>query len=277
MAYAKDYTLEEQLIARMARLFKPEDEYQTGAVTFCGMAALTLAKLTRAPRLILRGTGVLSLTHPSIVTGRLKGEEAIEAQKGVEETFIIDMWGGWYMLMSPAQIDQYGNANISLIGDKSRPSVALIGSRGMPDNCTSCPEINWVVTNHIKRTFVPCVDFISGPGWVPERVSGEIKYGHPRFVFSNLGVMDFEPATHRMRLASVHTGVIVQQVQENTGFELAVPVTVPETETPTEEEVRLIREVIDPLGIRRLDHVRGPQAAQVMTEVRERGKALPRA
>jgi len=276
MAYAKDYTLEEQLISRIAKLFGPEDEFQTGAATYCAIAGLILAKRTRAPRLILRGGDRLSLTLLADVVGGLRGEMAIEALKSVEDIFIIDMWGGWYMFMGPAQIDQYGNVNISLIGDKAKPSVALIGARGLPDNCTCCREINWVVTNHTKRVFVPRVDFISGPGWVPERISGDIKYGHPLFVFSNLGVMDFDPETHRMRLASVHTGVTPQQVQENTGFELIMPDPVPETEPPTEEEVRLIREEIDPLGIRRLDHARGQEAAQILAEIREREKALTR-
>ncbi len=274
MAYAKDYTLEEQIISRIARLFGPLDEFQTGAATYCGIAGLSLAKSTRAPRLILRGAGRLSLTLLADVVGGLRGEAAIEAQKGTEEIFIIDMWGAWYMLMSPAQIDQHGSANISLIGDKAKPSVALIGARGLPDNCTSCREINWVVTNHSKRTFVSKVDFVSGPGWVPERVAGDIKYGHPLYVISNLGVMDFDPKTHRMRLASVHKGVTAQQVQENTGFELAMPKSVPETEPPTEEDVRLIREEIDPMGVSRLDHARGPQAAQIMAEIREKEKAL---
>ena len=158
---------------------------------------------------------------------------------------------------------------------KDADHMKRVGARGLPDNCTSCREICWVVANHSKRTFVPKVDFISGPGWVPERIGGDIKYGHPLYVFSNLGVMDFDPKTHRMRLASVHTGVTAQQVQENTGFELVIPDKVPETEPPTEEEVRLIRGEIDPLGVRRLDHARGPDAAKIMAEIREKEKALP--
>lgn len=275
MAYAQNYTLEEQIIARIAKVFGPDDELQTGAATYCGIAAITLAKLTRSPRLILRGTGKLSLNLLADVTGQMRGEMAIEALKSVEDIFVIGGWGAWYMLMGPAQIDQFGSANISLIGDKAKPSVALIGARGLPDNCTSCREICWVVANHSKRTFVPRVDFISGPGWVPERIGGDIKYGHPLYVFSNLGVMDFEPKTHRMRLASVHTGVTAQQVQENTGFELVIPGKAPETEPPTEEEVRIIRGEIDPLGVRRLDHARGPDAARIMAEIREKEKALP--
>ncbi|MBI2917572.1 MAG: CoA-transferase [Chloroflexi bacterium] len=276
MAYAKDYSLEEQIISRIARFFGPNDELQTGAATYCGIAGLILAKHTRAPRLILRGTSRLSLNLLADVVGGMRGELAIEALKTSEEIFVMAGWGAWYMLMSPAQVDMYGSANISLIGDMRKPSVALIGARGLPDNCTNNREINWVVTNHSKRLFVPKVDFVSGPGWVPERASGAIKYGHPQYVISNLGVMDFDPQTHRMRLASAHKGVTPQQVQENTGFELLMPPTVPETEPPTEEDVCLIREEIDPLGVCRLDHARGPQAAEVMAEIRKLETALAR-
>ena len=70
-----------------------------------------------------------------------------------------------------------------------------------------------------------------------------------RRVVSNLGVFDFETPDNRMRLASVHPGVGVDDVVSATGFELVVPEEVPETREPTAEELRIIREVLDPEGL----------------------------
>jgi acyl CoA:acetate/3-ketoacid CoA transferase beta subunit len=70
-----------------------------------------------------------------------------------------------------------------------------------------------------------------------------------RRVVSNLGVFDFDTQDHCMRLASLHPGVSVDGVVGNTGFKLVIPAQVPETRTPTDEELRLIREVIDPKGV----------------------------
>jgi glutaconate CoA-transferase subunit B len=68
-----------------------------------------------------------------------------------------------------------------------------------------------------------------------------------------LCVMDFEPTTKRMRLVSTHHGITVKQVQEKTGFELLISSKVPETEAPTEEQVRLLREKVDPRAMRKLE------------------------
>ena len=71
-----------------------------------------------------------------------------------------------------------------------------------------------------------------------------------RVVVSNLGVFDFDTPDHSMRVRSVHPGVTVDDVQSATGFELAADGSVPETRVPTDEELRLIREVLDPQGLR---------------------------
>ncbi|MDT4929701.1 MAG: hypothetical protein QOF92_2568, partial [Pseudonocardiales bacterium] len=84
------------------------------------------------------------------------------------------------------------------------------------------------------------------------RISGSAaaRFLDLRRVVTNLAVLDFATADHSMRLASVHPGVSVDEVRDNTGFELVVDGAVPPTRTPTDEELRLIREVIDPKGLR---------------------------
>jgi glutaconate CoA-transferase subunit B len=112
------------------------------------------------------------------------------------------------------------------------------------------------------------VDFVCGVGWTKERREGKIKFGGVTKVFSNLGVFDFDTKkTGRMRLLSYHTGVTIDQIQENTSFELIIPKECKETDPPSEEELMLMREVCDPGGIRRMDLGSKEEYARIMQEL----------
>jgi acyl CoA:acetate/3-ketoacid CoA transferase beta subunit len=169
--------------------------------------------------------------------------------------------------MQPVQIDQYGYMNLSLVGDRDRPSAVFVGSRGVPDNTVNGSRTLYFVPNHLKRVFVEKVDFASGLGYGKERKEGRIEWGAPLKIITNLCVMDFEEESGRVRLKSLHTGVTLDQVKENTGFELILPDPVPETEPPTSEELHWIREIIDPSGISRLDFVKGEAFKRVLSEI----------
>jgi glutaconate CoA-transferase subunit B len=110
-------------------------------------------------------------------------------------------------------------------------------------------EIVYFFRAHNKHTFVPKVDFISGFGYGAGPGSranfGMVESDGPKLVITNLAVMEFDEATKKMRLKSVHPGVTVERVQQNTGFELRVPEHVPETPLPTAEELTLLRTEID--------------------------------
>lgn len=148
--------------------------------------------------------------------------------------------------MGPSQIDAHGNTNISCIGDWERPTRQLLGVRGGPGNTLLNPTSYWV-PKHSTRVFTEKVDMVSGIGW--DRGAHEI-----RAVVTNLAVLDFGTPDRRMRLRSVHPGVSVGDVVSATGFELAIPDEVPETRPPDGEELRIMREVLDPKGLRE----RGP-------------------
>jgi acyl CoA:acetate/3-ketoacid CoA transferase beta subunit len=151
-------------------------------------------------------------------------------------------------MMGATQIDRFGNQNIACIGPWAKPKAMLLGVRGGPGNTLNHPTSYWV-PNHSTRSFVPEVDCVSGVGW--DRVpKGSERFHEIRRVVSNLAVMDFETPEHSMRLRSVHPGVTVDEVVAATGFELVVPDDVPETRLPTGEELHLIREVLDPDGLR---------------------------
>jgi acyl CoA:acetate/3-ketoacid CoA transferase beta subunit len=153
-------------------------------------------------------------------------------------------------MMGASQLDRYGNQNISLIGDWHKPKAALIGVRGAPGNTVNHRTDYWV-NKHTKRVFVERVDLVSGVGYDRAAAGGPdvSRYHDVRFIVTDLAVLDFETPDHRMRLRSVHPGVTVADVQEATGFELDVS-NVVETRTPSAEELRLLRDVIDPTGVR---------------------------
>ncbi|HEX3946601.1 MAG TPA: CoA-transferase [Acidimicrobiales bacterium] len=161
------------------------------------------------------------------------------------------VWRGRrHIMMGPSQIDRFGNANISCIGEFAKPKVQLLGVRGAPGNTVNHPVSYWV-PRHSPRVFVDRVDMVSGVGYdraaaVPE--AG--RYLDLRRVVSNLGVFDFDTPDRRMQLVSVHPGVTVDEVVAATGFELVVPDRVTETRQPTAEELEVLDTAIDPAGTR---------------------------
>jgi acyl CoA:acetate/3-ketoacid CoA transferase beta subunit len=159
--------------------------------------------------------------------------------------------GRRHVMMAPTQIDAHGNANISFIGnDHARPKIQLVGVRGAPGNTINHPTSYWVA-RHSARTFVERVDMVAGVGTDAARAAGAAAKHHDlRRVVTNLAVLDFAGPDGTMRIASVHPGVTVEEVQAATGFPLAVEGGVPESRLPTDEELRLIREEIDPKGLR---------------------------
>ncbi len=243
------------------------------AITNCSLVGVSLAQRLHAPNLAVaqqvkgqKGWVWLSNLRFPFAPNQPPADST-ELPFYTEEIFYLQQAGKLNVLMGPAQLDRTGNMNISAIGDWKKPAAVLALARGVPDNTTNGKRVFYVVNNHSKRVFVEEVDFVCGYGWGPLRREGTIRYGGPEKVFTNLGIMGFEQSIGRIRLESVHTGISVEQVVENTGFELVMPDPVPETAAPTDEELRLIREVIDPLGMRRLDFLKGDAYKEAMKEI----------
>lgn len=157
---------------------------------------------------------------------------------------IFDLvWNGRrHVMMGASQLDRFGNQNISCIGPFERPKSQLLGVRGAPGNTVNHPTSYWV-PKHSTRVFVERVDMVSGVGTdkgVPVQL---------RRVVTDLAVLDLRGPDGTMRLVSVHPGVTVEDVQAATGFALHVD-GVAETRLPTDEELQLIREVLDPTSLR---------------------------
>ncbi len=159
--------------------------------------------------------------------------------------------GRRHVMMGAAQIDRHGNQNISCIGEWSEPDRQLLGVRGAPANTANNTTSYWV-PRHSPRVFVERVDMVCGVGYDRAAAAGPsaTRFHEIRRVVSDLGVFDFETPDRVMRIRSLHPGVTVDRVRSATGFELAVPEQLPTTREPTAEELRLIREVLDPRGLR---------------------------
>jgi glutaconate CoA-transferase, subunit B len=155
-----------------------------------------------------------------------------------------------YTFLGGAQIDAYGNLNSTLIGTNyARPKVRLPGSGGANDLASLCRRI-LVVTNHDRRRFVEKLDFLTTPGYLSgpgaREAAGLPPGTGPYRVITDLAVLGYHETTKRMTVLSLHPGVALGQVREATGFELAVSDRLTETPAPSAEELRLLREEIDP-------------------------------
>jgi glutaconate CoA-transferase subunit B len=155
-----------------------------------------------------------------------------------------------YGFLGGAQIDPYGNLNSVTIGDHDHPKVRLPGSGGGNDVGSFCWK-TIAIMQHDARRFIPKVDFLTTPGFLTgpgSREDAGLPPGTgPAYVVSTMGLMDYEPSSCRMRLKGLYPGVTEQEIVSNTGFELIMPDKVDAIAAPSAEELRLLREEIDPL------------------------------
>ncbi len=257
---ATDYTIDELMITVLARQFTNEDQACNGMASFLPVSAFMLARLTHAPHLTwLAGAAGLEPKASKVPASTLESPLWADSVMYIEQ--YGDFWnyalnGRWLtkFCVGAAQLDQFGNANNSIIGsDYHRPKVRLPGTAGLGDMGSIGKLLYYWNPNHGPRSLVEKVDFISAAGYLgggSEREDMGLT-GGPQLVVTNLAVLDFEPDSKRMRLQSVHPGTTAEEVQEATGFELVTPESVPETAPPSVEQVRLIREDIDPDGMRK--------------------------
>jgi acyl CoA:acetate/3-ketoacid CoA transferase beta subunit len=176
----------------------------------------------------------------------------VETYNPYRSMFDLVWWGRRHVMMGASQIDAHGNQNFAAIGgDYAKPKAQLLGFRGAPGNTIQNTTSYWV-PNHAPTVFVEKVDVVCGIGYDRAAALGERerRFHELRRVVTNLAVLDFESPDQRLRIRSVHPGVTVDEVVAATGFELVIPDDVPESRPPTDEEVRLLYEVVDPDGKR---------------------------
>ena len=246
-----DYTLAELCITACAEAWRGDGEILASGIGLVPRLAASLAKLTFSPDLLMTDSEAYLVSEPVPVGPRDGYQPKVEGWMPFRHIFDLLWSGKRHAMTTPTQIDRFGNINISCIGDWRKPKAQLLGVRDIPGNTINHP-CSFFVSNHTPRTFVERVDMASGVGYDPERWAPGVKrdFHELRRVVTNLAVLDFAGPQHAMRIRSVHPGVTLEQVQKQTSFELAVADGLGETRIPTTEELRIIREVIDPHNLR---------------------------
>jgi glutaconate CoA-transferase, subunit B len=269
-----DLTIDELISVCIARQVLDGEVLAQGINTPLVMAGFILAKCTHAPNVRFAsaiGQGLCEDWAP-LGVGRVEdqwlGKALIHVGFATATADLLPKYNP-KEFFRPAQVDAVGNFNNIAFGkDYERPRMRLPGTGGIPDVTTYSEHVYLYVPRHSRVTFVPEVDYVSGLGHVPERIRGR----GPNYLISDMGQFDW--ANGRMRLLSYHPGVTAERIQAKTGFELEIASDVHETPSPTPEEVRLLREEIDPLGVRKLEILSGSARKQHLREILEREGAL---
>ena len=249
----------EVCVVALAECFRGDGEIVANPIGTIPMIAGRLARATFEPELMATdGEAALIANYEAFAWPSGK---VVEYYNPYRSMFDVVWSGRRHVVMGATQIDPYGNQNFAAIGpDYSAPKTQLIGFRGAPGNTVNHATSYWVA-NHSPRVFVEKVDVVTGVGWDRAAAAGPaaLEFFDLRRVVTNLCVLDFGGTEHRMRLVSVHPGVSVDEVVAATGFELEMAPSVEESRRPTEEELRLIRDVIDPTGERHAELPEDPK------------------
>ena len=231
----------------VAECFRSDGEILVSAMGTTPSLGARLAKATFAPDLLMTD-GYNLLLRRALPLGAKPSDDDVEGWMPFGSVFDTLWWGRRHVMMGASQIDQFGNQNIACIGSWQAPKAQLLGVRGAPGNTINHVTSYWV-PNHNARALVPEVDVVSGVGYDRARALGARggRFHEIRRVVTNLCVFDFDTPDRRMRLASLHPGVELQDVIDNTGFELVVPDDLGRTPVPTPDIVGVLRE-LDPRG-----------------------------
>ena len=276
---ATDYTVDEMMAVCISRMLEDGECVAQGLATPMVNAGYFLAKLTHAPHLLFASAiGMALTTHcsPLAVSTVERGllDHALIAPSFLQLVTEILPVLKFKEFLRPAQIDSQGNTNNVAIGDYRRPRVRLPGCGGIPDVTTFSANTYLYNPRHGRASFVDKLDFISGVGVrsQEERQRLGISGTGPRALVTDLGVFDFEGG--RMRLLSHHRGATIEHIQARTGFPIVIAPDVHETPPPSVEHVRLLREVIDPLGVRKLETLSGAERWALLRQIALREKEM---
>jgi glutaconate CoA-transferase subunit B len=247
------YSSSELLTINAARLLRDGD------VVFVGVGlpnlACNLARHTHAPNIVMiYEAGVigaqparlpLSIGDPTLVSGAL-------AVCSMYDIFSLYLQRGNVDVgfLGGAQIDRYGNINATVVGSYGHPKVRLPGSGGSMEMAAWAKRC-YILTPHQKRRFPEKVDFRTSAGFLggrPEREAAALHGAGPQAVVTDLGIM--EPDENgELTLTALHPGCSAEQACANTGWPLKIAPELRKTEPPSEEELRILREELDPQGI----------------------------
>lgn len=251
----RDYGLDELMVVEASRYIQDGDIVLVG--TGLPMVASLFAQKSHAPHMAyVVETGPIapivvptpiSVSDPRVMHRAVRLGSLLDALGGVLQRGLADV-----AFLGGAQIDQFANVNSTVIGDYRRPKVRFPGSGGANDLASHARKI-LIITRHEKRRFPERCDFITSPGYI-DGPEGRRKAGLPVpypdiVVITNLTVMSIDKSRGRLRIDKLMPGVTLEQVQENTGFRPLLAPEIIAVDPPTERELRILREEVDPRGV----------------------------
>jgi acyl CoA:acetate/3-ketoacid CoA transferase beta subunit len=236
----------EVCVVACAELFRDAGEIMISPMTTVASVGARMARLTFSPDILLTdGEAQLLADTPA-----LGAAGAVEGWMPFGRVFETLAWGRRHVVMGANQVDRFGNQNLSAFGPLQHPTRQMFGVRGAPGNAVNHATSYWV-GNHSKRVFCDAVDVVSGIGW--DKVDEDnpaFRFVNVHQVVSNLGVFDFGGPDHTMRALSLHPGVSPDDVADATSFHVHGLDDADTTRPATPDELKLIREVIDPKTLR---------------------------
>lgn len=277
------YTVDELLAVCLAREYDNSSVCSVGSVSPLAMVSYLLAKQTHAPglTLIALNGGFIEIdAHPMLLTLA----EALEFQSAKV------CWGGdetyhWYYqsgritheVITVAQIDVTGRTNNAWIESHGK-RLRLPGQGGMADVANLHKNFVLYLTRHSPERFVEKVAFSTAARGLlkdADRLRAGLQPGKVRLI-SDLGVFQLDAAEQRFRLVSIHPGVSLEDIRRQTGGKFLVADPLPVTEPPSREQLRLIRDEVDPFGIRRLEFVPGKERLALIEGILQAEESLVR-
>ena len=269
-----DYTIDELVTVCVAGQVRNGDLLAQGLATPLVAAGYLLAWKTHAPNVLFASAIGQTICRSGAPLG-LARVEGLWLDQAMTRAGFVDAVIDWMPRLKPkewfrpAQVDRHGNFNNIAFGrSHDRPRLRLPGTGGIPDVTCFLTSVYLYVPRHTRTTFAARLDFRSGLGHVPDRRRGE----GPCYLVSDLGQFDF--AEGRIRLTHVHPGKTVKDIQAKTAFELEVAPDLGETRPPTPDELRLLRTEVDPLGVRRLEFLSGPERRDLLVTLLEAESSL---
>ena len=247
----REYSSVEMMASATSKVIEDSTTVLTGSGL--PMIAVALAMKTRTPNItVVFESGSIAPRIPLLPISVGDSRSSYRAVMATSMDYVLSSaQAGFidYGMLGAAQIDLYGNINTTVIGEYDKPKARLPGSGGAMDLGSFCWK-TIVMMQQSPRRFVNRLDFLTTPGYLDgpgkREEAGLPNETGPYRVVTQLGVMGFEEATKRMTLLSVHPGVSIEDVKKNSSFEIVIPSQVDITVAPTAEEIRLLREEIDP-------------------------------
>lgn len=243
--------LSELLISACAKVWADDGEVLVTGIGTVPRIAAGLAKLTCNPGLLMTDGEAYLVEEPVPLGAKREDVPGFSGWMPYSRVFDVVWRGDRHAMVTPVQVDRWGQSNISVIGDYAKPKVQMLGVRGFPGNSINHANSMFLPNHNPKVLLEGEVDLVGSVGYKDENWQPGVNREHAeiRYIITNLAIMDFGGPDHQVRVISLHPGVTFDQVQAATGFPLAKADEIAETPLPTEAELEIIRK-LDPKNFR---------------------------